>query len=582
MKLMAAELGAGAGAAEGVLSRLAHAASGMAIWPELPVLLLGELVQAESRLRKLLLPAEPVLVGNVEFEEYATQVLKLAPERRRPLLVRAFDPGWSSKACGTLPGRCTEVWCDEITEALLARWRLACLSTNRVETVEHLETLAKDCPAASTAARSALRRILHAEAATARAQAASIRASYAGSTAMKQRKKAADDAQAALHAAEQLILERHPTSHAAAEGIAKANLQSAYAAGALYWNGRIEKKRGHDRQAARWWRRALASHPQSYYGWSAAACLQPGLSAALSIAGEAVSAQSMISAQQQQQTAGSRMLITDISTVAFASTTTTTIGSRAKSFFLRRRNLDNAPLPVNTKLHGSIGTGTSLGDTHVGLMELASAMARANTPLERRLCKQLEKCQGFLRAVYPLPRGIQDDSKQSVSWDRVAYWSKQYNVDPLLVMAVIRQESQFNAKAMSHVGARGLMQLMPETAKWIAECARVPSYDLMNAADSVRLGSWYVAWVSGLYGGNNLVPAIAAYNAGPGLVDDWLSRSKAMEWDEFVEQLPFGETKYYVKSVLGAYWTYHRLYNNGERGRRLRAALARNKFLGVF
>eukprot|EP00899_Mesostigma_viride_P002709 jgi/Mesvir1/12439/Mv00601-RA.1 len=176
---------------------------------------------------------------------------------------------------------------------------------------------------------------------------------------------------------------------------------------------------------------------------------------------------------------------------------------------------------------------------------------------------------GVAPGAAPSTRGDAGDG----DWERVLFWSRQHEVDPLLVMALIRQESGFNTMAVSQTGARGLMQLMPSTSTWVAKVLGMRSYSLHNAEDNLRLGTWYLGWVGQLYGGGALVPTIAAYNAGSGHVDAWLDELRGKTWDEFVEQIPFGETRYYVKAVLGAYWMYHRLYNGTSRGDALRRAV---------
>lgn len=153
-------------------------------------------------------------------------------------------------------------------------------------------------------------------------------------------------------------------------------------------------------------------------------------------------------------------------------------------------------------------------------------------------------------ALYPLPY-----------WDSVAKWSASRNLNPLLVMGLIRQESRFEPDIRSIAGAAGLMQVMPETAEWIASRAQIESYELSDPDDSLQLGTWYLDYTLNLYEKDALL-ALAAYNAGPGHVDDWLKRFGYANADRFAESIPFPETYGYVKSVLENYWNYLRLYSN--------------------
>ena len=137
-------------------------------------------------------------------------------------------------------------------------------------------------------------------------------------------------------------------------------------------------------------------------------------------------------------------------------------------------------------------------------------------------------------------------------------------------MAIARQESEFNAAAASSVGARGLMQLMPATAERMAELVGVPYQPAKLTADPVynaRLGTEYLARMLDRYDGSYVL-ATAAYNAGPGRVDDWLEsvgdpRTTEIDAVTWIESIPFNETRNYVMRVLEALHVY-RARLNGE------------------
>ena len=155
----------------------------------------------------------------------------------------------------------------------------------------------------------------------------------------------------------------------------------------------------------------------------------------------------------------------------------------------------------------------------------------------------------YWEALYPLPFA-----------EIVEKWSRQRNLNPLLVMALIRQESRFQPAIQSPVGAVGLMQVMPETASWIAEKTNLGGYTLVLPEDNLKLGTWYLVYTHQSYNNNSML-AVASYNAGPGNVADWVKEIKLSDPDEFVEAIPFPETKNYVKAVFENYWNYLRLYN---------------------
>ena len=134
--------------------------------------------------------------------------------------------------------------------------------------------------------------------------------------------------------------------------------------------------------------------------------------------------------------------------------------------------------------------------------------------------------------------------------------------DPALVHAIIRQESSFAPQARSPVGAAGLMQVMPATAKATARRigAKHSAKALHDPAHNLRLGTAYVADLLDQYGGSVLMAA-AAYNAGPGRVRSWVNwlgdpRDRDRDIANWVESIPFRETRNYVQRVLEATLVY--------------------------
>lgn len=145
------------------------------------------------------------------------------------------------------------------------------------------------------------------------------------------------------------------------------------------------------------------------------------------------------------------------------------------------------------------------------------------------------------------------------------------HLDPYLVMALIRQESGFNAKAVSGPGARGLMQLLPPTARTLAGGSRRSPHrraagNLLNPAYNLRAGCSYLAQIIREFNGN-LEQALAAYNAGPDRVHEWLNGHTYSEDAEFVESIPFPETRAYVETVLRDAAVYRRLMTGKPRFR---------------
>ncbi|HBG46573.1 MAG TPA: hypothetical protein DDW94_06225 [Deltaproteobacteria bacterium] len=131
--------------------------------------------------------------------------------------------------------------------------------------------------------------------------------------------------------------------------------------------------------------------------------------------------------------------------------------------------------------------------------------------------------------------------------------------DPFLVAAVAREESHFNPAAVSPVGAMGLMQIMPSTGSGIARELGV-HFDrerLLEADTSIRFGSWYLDRLLERFNGD-LALTVAGYNAGPNAAARW-ARTLPAELDEFVESIPYGETRAYTKRVLRSYAEFLRI-----------------------
>ncbi len=135
--------------------------------------------------------------------------------------------------------------------------------------------------------------------------------------------------------------------------------------------------------------------------------------------------------------------------------------------------------------------------------------------------------------------------------DIVAEQAEKYQLDSSLVFAMIRQESAYNINARSHAGARGLMQLMPGTARNVAKSLKLPlknNNKLYNAKFNITLGSSYLAQMLKRFNDNSIL-ATAAYNAGPHRVKRWLPERASLPADIWVDTIPFTETRNYVKNV---------------------------------
>ncbi|NDI36341.1 lytic transglycosylase domain-containing protein [Chengkuizengella sediminis] len=151
--------------------------------------------------------------------------------------------------------------------------------------------------------------------------------------------------------------------------------------------------------------------------------------------------------------------------------------------------------------------------------------------------------------------------------------SKEYNIDPLFVAAIIRVESNYKSDLVSTKNAMGVMQIMPETAEWIIQMARSPNLSkdkMLDVRVNIQMGVWYL---NALYVEfkpylidkpikDQISLLCAAYNAGPGNVKKWLNEQR---WDgslNNIEQIPFGETRHYVTRTLYYYEKYKKIYGS--------------------
>jgi soluble lytic murein transglycosylase-like protein/tetratricopeptide (TPR) repeat protein len=140
------------------------------------------------------------------------------------------------------------------------------------------------------------------------------------------------------------------------------------------------------------------------------------------------------------------------------------------------------------------------------------------------------------------------------------------SIDEYLALSIMKQESRFNPTIESPAQAIGLMQIIPITGLEIALKLNYPNFhpnDLLNPRINILFGTWYLNQRLKEFD-DNLAYAIASYNAGPDAVNRWKKWSRDLEIDEFVDLIPYRETRNYVKKVLGNYQTYQQLYQSIE------------------
>ncbi|AGY57650.1 lytic transglycosylase catalytic subunit [Gloeobacter kilaueensis JS1] len=308
-----------------------------------------------------------------------------------------------------------------------------------------------------------------------------------------------------------------------------------FAPKAAFWLGKWAERSGATAQARRQFQSVLRQYPQSYYAWRAASRL--GL-----VSGE-YNIEALAGAVRWNQP------LPPVSGVSLALAELMAIG-----------DLDGAQKQWQAEsYHRRLTPPLRLAGA-----QLAAQSGQYRQSINQSTLTLLASPPGDPRRwqqAYPLFFGPQ-----------LQRWSEERKLNPLLVASLIRQESRFEPAIRSRSGAVGLMQLLPSTARWIAQ--REPgAFDLDKVDDNLRLGTWYLRYTHERFGGSTLL-ALASYNAGPGNVSRWVQRTPVANPEDFIEQIPFRETRFYVVNIYENYWNYLRLYT--DEGRRIAGQLPRS------
>lgn len=320
------------------------------------------------------------------------------------------------------------------------------------------------------------------------------------------------------------LLEEHPTSDLRPQ--------------ARYWVGRIRQRAGETSGAQSDYRQVLAQAPLSYWGFWAMARLKD--------LGEEV----VLNAPPPEQPVSIEQVVT-------------LLGPK------RPRGVDRA-----IALHAADLQDDALEE----LTGVNQYLRNVRDTAGRAMVADMLDALGAHYLAYRVATTITADGGELVSgkpwawraWrhaypcafgDAVSAASTAHALDRDLILSIMRTESSFRPAARSPVGAYGLMQLMPMTAAQIGRSTRdgrTHAARYKNPDSNIWLGGWYLARLVSRYGGQ-LAPAIGAYNAGPGAMDKWLGEHGGLELDEFVERIPYRETRRYVRRVLETYMIYRRL-----------------------
>jgi len=331
--------------------------------------------------------------------------------------------------------------------------------------------------------------------------------------------------------------------------------QSGYVQDALYWLGRSYERAGNLEHARSFYLAGANRFPLTYFGAKAAARLRPepeGIGAAPADSAELhlaipaapplPSLDSPVAAAAEERQARAAAL----SDIGFDSSAeleyrAAYAATRSPKFLIA-------------------AAGAAIAATHYGAG--MAAIRQAFPQLEARRIADIPNAAW--RAAFPLP----------FEWNLRSEAARN-QIDPMLVAGLIRQESAFEAKAISHAGAVGLMQVEPTTAVKLARQLKVryARARLTDPGYNLQLGSRYLANLIQSFGTPEA--ALAAYNAGEDHVMDWTTGQNYLETAEFVESIPFTETREYVQIVIRNSEVYRQVYgpiNPADRHEETRAA----------
>lgn len=313
------------------------------------------------------------------------------------------------------------------------------------------------------------------------------------------------------------------------------NPDSDHAPQAAFWVGKWAQQIGYSQESKQAFEYVLSRYPTSYYAWRSATMLGWDVG-------------DFNTVRQKAPEAQFNGLYLPLSAGSDVTQELHHLGQWREAWARWQGEFQNRMQPSVGEQYTDGVLRLGVGDNLEGLFMLES-LAWRDQPEEKAQYNALKTSEAYWKAMYPFlfAAPIQD-------------WSAQRRLNPMLVSALIRQESRFEPRIQSAVGAVGLMQVMPDTADWIADQTDVGSYNLEKPEDNIKLGTWYLDYTHREYGDNSMF-AIASYNAGPGAVAEWIAEFGGSDLDQFVEQIPYPETQGYVKAVFENYWNYLRLYN---------------------
>lgn len=330
---------------------------------------------------------------------------------------------------------------------------------------------------------------------------------------------------------------------------------SAEVPNALYWRARLAEEEGNPAMARAFYRKLSDRFRNYYYAELGRERLK-----GLPVAGDASSKQGPIRDASLKETEPHYPLLDRVSPLSTAGKITATDPPDDNLRVERARLLSNGGLAdaaVRELQAAAIQEGGAWAPPEMARVYQDGGRYDRGIEIMKRTTPNY-----FAIDLPDLPRPYWEALFPKAYWTDLRKYSVLNGLDPYLVASLIRQESEFNAGALSHANAVGLMQLLPKTGKSVAKQVKLKGYSapqLYTPAVNLELGTRYFKDMVDKYNGQ-FEYALAAYNAGTDRVGDWLDQGHYRDPQEFVESIPFTETREYVQAILRNASVYRQLY----------------------
>ena len=319
-----------------------------------------------------------------------------------------------------------------------------------------------------------------------------------------------------------------------AQPIAIDNPEHSFAPKASFWIGKWAQKMGRSEDATTAFETTLAAFPRSYYAWRSAVALGWDV-------GDFTTVRNL-----QPQVVTAEQFVPPGGSEIFRELYQAGLTEEAWGQFQMEIG-DKEQLTTNEEFTQGV-MRLYRGKNLRGINQIWF-LSDTESPEDLQQWQVLKQTPQYWQSLYPFPYA-----------ESILKWSQHRNLNPLLVTSLIRQESRFESEIESSAGALGLMQVMPATGESVARQLSLNGYSLTNPEDSINIGTFYLDYTHKRYDNNSML-AVASYNAGPHKVAQWVNRYGLKDADEFVEKIPYRETKGYVESVFENYWNYMLVYN---------------------